>query len=48
MEDALIEIDKQIYFGLVEDGCGWIENSVGFGSTSAACCRDQNVVGGGQ
>ena len=26
MEDAFIEIDKRIYFGLVEDGCGWIEN----------------------
>src|SRR6516225_7257507 len=37
MEDALIEIDKRIYFGLVEDGCGWIENRLDSHSTSAAC-----------
>ena len=48
MEDALIEIDKRTYFGLVDDGCGWIENRLDSCSTSAACCRDQNVVGGGQ
>ena len=48
MEDALIEIDKRIYFGLVEDGCGWIENSVGFALHQSRVCRDQNVVGGGQ
>ena len=48
MEDALIEIDKRTYFGLVDDGCGWIENRLDSCSTSDACCRDQNVVGGGQ
>ena len=37
MEDALIEIDKRTYFGLVDDGCGWIENRLDSRSTSAAC-----------
>ena len=37
MEDAFIEIDKRIYFGLVEDGCGWIENRLYSRSTRAAC-----------
>ena len=37
MEDAFIEIDKQIYFGLVKDGCSWIENRLDSRSTSAAC-----------
>jgi hypothetical protein len=37
MEDAFVEMDKRIYFGLVEDGCGWIENRLDLRFTRAAC-----------
>jgi hypothetical protein len=37
MEGAFVEIDKRIYFGSVEDGCGWIENRLDSRSTRAAC-----------